>query len=201
MHRRSFVALAFAGAASGVLNAALAQTAASGWVTLFDGKSLDGWSKTGDPNITLADGVVQADKGNGHLVWKDAYGDFELRAEIWINADANSGVFVRFPDKTKPSSKEGYEFNVFDARPDPSYGTGAIVDTAKAATVLKAAGKWSLMEITCKGSELSFKLDGVTTVDKASNSANGHAPSARGYISLQFGGGLVRFRKVEIRTL
>jgi Domain of Unknown Function (DUF1080) len=201
MHRRKFVALGFAVAGSGALKTALAQTAAGGWVTLFDGKSLDGWSTTGDPNITLADGVVQADKGNGHLVWKDAYEDFELRAEIWINADANSGVFVRFPDKTKPSSKEGYEFNIFDARPDPSYGTGAIVDTAKAATALKAAGKWSLMEITCKGSQLSFKLDGVTTVDKASNSANGHVASARGYISLQFGGGLVRFRKVEIRVI
>ena len=177
----------------------MAQSA--GWTTLFDGKSLDGWTKTGDPNITLADGVVQADKGNGHLVWKDQYGDFELRAEIWINADANSGIFVRFPNKEKPSSKEGYEFNIFDARPDPSYGTGAIVDTAKAATIMKAGGKWTVMEITCKGSELSFKLDGQTTVDNANNGANGHVPSARGYVSLQFGGGLVRFRKVEIRAL
>ena len=134
----------------------MAQSA--GWTTLFDGKSLDGWTKTGDPNITLADGVVQADKGNGHLVWKDQYGDFELRAEIWINADANSGIFVRFPNKEKPSSKEGYEFNIFDARPDPSYGTGAIVDTAKAATIVKAGGKWTVMEITCKGSSFRSSL-------------------------------------------
>jgi hypothetical protein len=172
-----------------------------GWTTLFDGKSLDGWTKTGDTNVALTDGIAQADKGNGHLVWKDQYGDFELRAEIWIAPDANSGIFVRFPDKEKPSSKEGYEFNVFDARPDPSYGTGAIVDTAKGGTIIKAGGKWTTMEITCKGSELSFKLDGQTTVDKASNAANGHVASARGYVSLQFGGGLVRFRKVEIRAL
>ena len=187
--------------ANGLFVARTAMAQSAGWTTLFDGKSLDGWSKTGDPNITLTDGVVQADKGNGHLVWKDQYGDFELRAEIWINPDANSGIFVRFPNKEKPNSKEGYEFNIFDARPDPSYGTGAIVDTAKAAKIIKAGGKWTLMEITCKGSEFSFKLDGQTTVDKASNTANGHVASARGSLSLQFGGGLVRFRKVEIRAL
>lgn len=194
--RRTFIATGLAGLA---VTPSLAQTA--GFTTLFDGKSLDGWSKVGDPNITLADGIVQADKGNGHLVWKDQYGDFELRAEIWINADANSGIFVRFPDKEKPGSKDGYEFNIFDARPDPSFGTGAIVDTAKPSTMLKAAGKWTLMEIICKGAELTFKLDGTTTVDKAASNANGHAALTRGYISLQFGGGLVRFRKVEIKAL
>lgn len=196
INRRSFLVTSLAGIAGAP---AFAQGA--GWITLFDGKSLEGWTQVGDPNISLSDGIVQADKGNGHLVWKTAFADFELRAEVWIDAKANSGVFARFPDKAKPSSKDGYEFNVFDARPDPSYGTGAIVDTAKATNVVKAANKWTLMEITAKGDELSFKLDGTTTVNKASGSANGHASSGRGFISLQFGGGLVRFRKVEIREL
>ena len=196
INRRTFVATGLAGLAAAP---ALAQGA--GWSTIFDGKSLDGWTQIGDADVKLVNGVAQAEKGNGHLVWKDAYGDFEMRAEVWIEPKGNSGVFVRFPDKAKPSSKDGYEFNIFDARPDPSFGTGAIVDTAKAATVLKAADKWTLMEITAKGAELSFKLDGVTTVDKARIDGNGHTPSTKGFISLQFGGGLVRFRKVEVRPL
>ncbi len=191
IHRRTFIATGLAGLAAAP---ALAQTA--GWTTLFDGKSLDGWTKVGDPNVTLADGIVQADKGNGHLVWKDQYADFELRAEIYIAADANSGIFVRFPEKEKPNSKTGYEFNVFDARPDPTYGTGAIVDVAKVDPMPKVAGNWTVMEITCKGSELTFKLNGKTTADKVKDTKN-----AKGYVSLQFGGGLVRFRKVEIRAL
>ena len=196
INRRTFIATGLAGLAS---VPAIAQ--GEGWKTLFDGKTLDGWTQVGDPNITINDGVVEADKGNGHLVWKDAYADFELHAEIWIDPKANSGIFVRFPDKTKPSSKEGYEFNIFDARPDPSYGTGAIVETAKAGKIFKAGGKWTLMEIVAKGDELSFKLDGTTTVDKARSTGDGHAASDRGYISLQFGGGLVRFRNIEIREL
>jgi hypothetical protein len=191
MLRRTFVALGFASLAA---VPALAQSA--GWVTLFDGKSLDGWTKIGDPDITLADGIVQADKGIGYLVWKDQYGDFELRAEIFVSDDANSGVFVRFPNKEKPSSDTGYEFNVFDRRPDPTYGTGAIVDVAKIDPMPKAAGKWNVMEITCEGPELSYKFNDQTTVDKVKGDHG-----LRGYVGLQFGGGLVRFRKVEIRTL
>ena len=196
INRRTLLAIGLMGIAT-----APAGAQDSRWVTLFDGKTLDGWTQTGDPNITVTDGVVQADKGNGHLVWKTPFANFELRAEIWIDAKANSGVFIRFPDKTKPSSKDGYEFNVFDARPDPSFGTGAIVDTAKASNAVKAANKWTSMEIIAKGTELSFKLDGITTVDKADARGNGHLLSDRGYISLKFGGGLVRFRKVDIREL
>jgi hypothetical protein len=196
INRRTFIVTGLAG-----ITSLPAQAQSGGWVTLFDGRTLDGWTQVGDPNVTLGDGVVQADKGNGHLVWKNAYTDFELRAEIWVDANANSGVFIRFPDKTKPSSKDGYEFNIYDARPDPSYGTGAIVATAKAGKILKAGGKWTLMEITAKGAELTFKLDGTATVDKAPNNGDGHAASDRGFISLQFGGGLVRFRKIEIKEL
>jgi len=48
----------------------------AGWITLFDGKSLDNWDTIGDANWTLVDGVVQADKGNGFLVSKSSYTDF-----------------------------------------------------------------------------------------------------------------------------
>jgi hypothetical protein len=51
-----------------------------GWVTLFDGKSLENWNKVGDANWRLEDGAVVADRGNGFLVSKNSYGDFQLRA-------------------------------------------------------------------------------------------------------------------------
>ncbi len=41
-----------------------------------------------------------------------------------------------------------YEVNIFDKRPDPSYGTGAIVNVAKPSTFLKAANQWNTYEIT-----------------------------------------------------
>ena len=69
-----FVAFSYSHQASG-------QTGA-GWITLFDGKSLDGWDQIGDSNWKVADGALVADKGNGFLVSKNSYGDFQLRAEF-----------------------------------------------------------------------------------------------------------------------
>src|SRR6185436_3072202 len=77
--------------------AAAVQTG-SGWVTLFDGTNLDQWNRIGDANWKLTDGVVQADAGTGFLVSKSSYADFELRAEFWVDAAANSGIFIRCTD-------------------------------------------------------------------------------------------------------
>jgi hypothetical protein len=41
--------------------------------------------------------------------------------------------------------------NIYDQRPDPSYGTGAIVNFAKVEPMPKAGGKWNTYEITAKG--------------------------------------------------
>ncbi len=65
------------------------------WVTLFDGTHLDHWHPIGDANWRLEDGVVVADKGSGFLVSKEAYADFQLRVEFWVDEDANSGIFIR----------------------------------------------------------------------------------------------------------
>jgi len=168
----------------------------AGWVALFDGTNLDNWNQIGDANWRLADGVVVADKGNGFLVSKKDYGDFQIKAEFWVDDDANSGIFIRCTDPNKIGSKTGYEVNIFDKRPDPSYGTGAIVDVAKAATVLKAGGKWNTYEITAQGPKFTVTLNGTRTVDGGEDKRH-----ASGRIALQYGAGVVKFRKVQIKPL
>ncbi len=168
----------------------------AGWITLFDGSNLDNWTAIGDANWKLADGIVAADKGNGFLVSKNTYGDFQIRAEFWVDADANSGVFIRCSDPQKVTSQNAYEVNIFDKRPDPSYGTGAIVNVAKPSTVLKAGGQWNTYEITAKGPQFTVTLNGTRTVDGAQD-----AKHPTGRIALQYGGGVVKFRKVLIKPL
>ncbi len=107
------------------------QAPAAGWTTLFDGKSLAAFNMIGDANWQLVDGIVQANKGNGFLVTKGSYTDFELKAEFWVDDDANSGIFIRCENPQQITAMNAYEVNIFDKRPDPSYGTGAIVDVAK----------------------------------------------------------------------
>jgi len=168
----------------------------AGWITLFDGSNLDNWSQIGDANWRIVDGAVQADKGNGFLVSKNSYTDFQIRAEFWVDSDANSGVFIRCSDPAKVTAENGYEVNIFDKRPDPSYGTGAIVNVAKPAVVLKAGGQWNTYEITAKGPKFTVILNGTKTIDGAEDSKH-----ASGRIALQYAAGVVKFRKVQVKPI
>jgi hypothetical protein len=58
---------------------AIAQ-ANAGWTVLFDGKTMNGWNPIGTANWKVEDGALVADNGNGFLVSKDSYTDFQLRA-------------------------------------------------------------------------------------------------------------------------
>ena len=192
--------------ASALLVAAFAATSTAtgeeGWITLFDGKHLDHWQGDGTANFQIANGSIMAvDKKDpkaaaANLVSKESFKDFELRAEFWVSADANSGIYIRCTDPAKVNSKSAYEVNIFDTRPDPSYGTGAIVDTAKAEKVVKTGGKWNEYHIVAKGSKFTLTLNGVKTVDGAEDSK-----FPEGRIALQFGQGVVMFRKVEVKKL
>ena len=181
-------------ATSALATPALAQGA---FKPLFDGKTLDGWSRIGEANWSVGEGMISADKGaGGFLVSKDSYRDFDLRAELWVSDDANSGIFIRCTNRAEITSSNAYEVNVFDQRPDPSYGTGAIVGVAKVSPMPKAGGKWNTMEITARGDTFTVVFNGQKTVDGARNATN-----AEGAIGLQYGAGVVRFRKVEIRRV
>jgi hypothetical protein len=168
-----------------------------GWITLFDGANLNSWTPLGNANWRLQDGNVQAELGSGYLVSKNSYKDFQLRAEFWVDSDANSGIFIRCSDPKKIGSATAYEVNIYDKRPaGPEYGTGAIINVAKASTFIKAGGQWNTYEITAKGSQFTVTLNGIRTVDGAHDSKHASGP-----IALQYGEGVVKFRKVQIKPL
>jgi hypothetical protein len=176
----------------------------SGWITLVDGtpKSLENWNRIGDANWRIEDGALVADKGQGgHLVSKNSYKDFQIRAEFWADHSTNSGIFIRAADPSKVGAANAYEVNIYDQRPEPKYGTGAIVDFAAVSPMPKAGGKWNTYLITAKGSNITVELNGQKTVEL------NDSKFASGPFTLQFGnhgkqpGGAIKWRKVEIRPL
>jgi hypothetical protein len=173
-------------------NAAPAAPAAE-WKTLFDGKSLEGWNKSGDANWQLTDNAVMADGGTGFLLTAKTYGDFDLQLEFFVSPDANSGVFLRCANPEVIGAATCYEVNIYDQRPDPTYRTGAIVDVAKPSVMLETGDKWNNYEIMAHGKHLVVKLNGQTTVDVEDDKFS------TGPIALQYGAGRVTFRNVRIR--
>ena len=170
-----------------------------GWVTLFDGANLDNWVPQGNADWQLANGVVSASKskskGGGFLVSKTSYKDFELRVEFWASDNANSGIFMRCADPAKLTDRTCYEANIYDQRPDPSYGTGGIVHRAVVSPMPKAGGKWNVYEISARGPNITVRLNGAVTVSM------NNSELASGPIGLQWGQGEIRFRKVQIKPL
>jgi hypothetical protein len=143
-----------------------------------------------------------ADQGKGgHLVTKNSYKDFVIRAEFWAADTTNSGIFIRSTDPSKIGTANAYEVNIYDQRPDPSYGTGAIVGVATVNPMPRAGGKWNTFEIYAKGPEITVKLNGIVTV----HANDGKFP--QGPFSLQFGnngdkpGGPIKWRRVDVKPL
>jgi 3-keto-disaccharide hydrolase len=171
-----------------------------GWTTLVDGgKGLENFERIGNSNWRVEDGAIVADrnpdKTPSYLVTRSSYANFVIRAEFWASSDANSGIFTRCKDGKAVNDDTCYEANIFDQRPDPSYGTGAIVKVAKVDPMPKAGGKWNTYEFTLNGSQLTVVLNGQKTVDVQD------AKLASGPLALQHGTGTIKWRKVEIRPL
>jgi len=190
--RRSFII----GAAAALLPAPA--FAAPGFRRLYNRRNLDGWVPVGDANWRIEDGILSADRGGfSFLVSRESFRDLELRAEFWVSADANSGIFIRCQDRATITADNSYEINIFDRRPDPTYGTGAIVNVARVAEPFpQAGGRWNAMTIRARGDRLSVVLNGRTTVAAVRDARHREGP-----VALQYGSGVVRFRKVELRPL
>ena len=96
----------------------LACQAQSGWVSLFDGKTMAGWD---DPRQkvppgdawTIDDGCLKANRGphiTEDLFTKDVFRDFELAWEWKVAPGANSGVKYRIQDRVFLAPYPGHRF-------------------------------------------------------------------------------------------
>jgi hypothetical protein len=174
-----------------------------GWVTLLDGgrpQTLSNWSRVGVDNWRVENGAIVADSspvpGSTFLVSKESYGDFEVRAEVWVDPDTNSGIFMRCQNPAAISVNSCYEMNIWDTYKVQYYATGSIALFAKVDPVPKAGNKWSTFDITARGGHLLVLMDGHKTVELDDKTYTS------GPIALQWGGGgIVKWRKVEVRRL
>jgi len=176
-------------------NWAFAQKA-DGFVDLIDGVSLNGWNIIGTASWTIGNGLIVGNTPSGFLVSSNKHKNFIIKAEFWAESNTNSGIFIRCQDANKVSSSNAYEINIWDTRPEQAYATGAIVDVAKVDPVPKAGGRWNTMEITANGSNFKVVMNGVVTV------ANGQdSKFSDGLIAIQSAGGVVKFKKLQIKPI
>jgi hypothetical protein len=147
-----------------------------GFVSLFNGKDLTGWTG-GAKGYLVRDGLLIVDPAEaagspGNLYTQQEYGDFIFRFEFRLTPGANNGVGIRVP-KGGHASSDGMEIQILD-HDSPRYRGwlhdyqrhGSIYGVVPAKTgYLKPVGEWNYEEITAKGKQITVKLNGATIVD------------------------------------
>jgi len=192
----------------------------SGWRSLFDGRSLDGWEHVGPGRFVIEDGMLRTEGGMG-LLWysREKLGNCVVRV-VYKTASprANSGVYIRIADRPRDewyAVHHGYEVQIMDSAPE-SRGTGSIYTFAKANARPAKAGEWNTIEITLKGDRVLTSINGVPVAefdpsgpiperkDKSAHGDPERGPRPEsGFIGLQNHdkNSIVEFKEVSVRPL
>jgi 3-keto-disaccharide hydrolase len=147
---------------SGTRAPALRRAGKPAWgtpVTLFNGKSLDGWQPVGrrDSAWSAAGGIMQNAKSGANLVTGQKFDDFKLHLEFRVPKGENSGVYLR----------GRYELQIDDAaglEPSSHHLGGLYGFIAPSENVAKAAGEWQTMDVTLVGRMLTLDLNGTNVI-------------------------------------
>lgn len=196
---------------------------AGDWVTLFNGRSLDGWKPSRDnTQFAVTDGaVVGTSSGQTHFLHTtESYGDFELELEVKLHdTDLNSGIQIRTQltrtndagkvrasvhgpqvDIGKSPGRSGYIFN---------QGNGAWI-TPKEDLIRNDAmvnGDWNKLRVLASGPRIQTWINGKQVGDVTDSQAWADYPS--GVIALQVHGVKnepekarhVSFRSIRVRRI
>lgn len=130
--------------------APLPQVRAAEWVSLFDGKTMSGWTKAGNngdkSKWEVVDGAIVG-SGQASMLYspKGHYKNIRFRAEIKISDGGNSGMYFRSPDNGGSFSK-GYEAQIDSTHRDP-IRTGSIYGFVHIYKQLAPPDTWFTQEI------------------------------------------------------
>ncbi len=147
----------------------------TGFHSLFDGESLDGWvllGRTGDGYIARDGALVCPPGGGGNLLSASEYSDFVLRFEFKLEDGSNNGLCIRCPLAWGDLAYMGSELQIIDNRSEryknikPWQKHGSLYHVFPARTgYLKPTGEWNAQEVVAKGSKIKVILNGETILD------------------------------------
>ncbi len=125
-------------------------SAEENWVSLFDGKTLEGWEKVGNEKSVweVKDGAIHGSGPASMLVCTQGpYKNFRYRAEIKINDRGNSGLYFR--TTRKPTFSDGYEAQIDSTHTDP-IRTGSLYGLCHVYKRLVEPDEWFTYDITVR---------------------------------------------------
>jgi len=145
-------------------------TTASRWVSLFDGKSLQGW-KVGDNAATfVADsGMIIVHGNTAHLfydgdVMNHDFKNFEFKADVKTMPGANSGIYIHTAFQQGGWPSKGYEVQVNNSHTDWRR-TGSLYGIEDVKEVYVKDNEWFTEYVKVQGKNIVIKINDKTVVD------------------------------------
>ena len=180
---------------------------AQGFKKIFNGKDLTGWTIHGTEKWYVDNGDLVCesgpDKQYGYLSTNKAYKNFVLDVHFKLEANGNSGVFIR-------SGIEGTKISGWQVEVAPaglhtggvyeSYGRGWLIKPKPEDEKWLDSTGWNHMVITVSGNSVTSNLNGHQMVQISDEKIG----AGTGFIALQIhdGGGIkVRWKKIKIKEL
>ena len=175
----------------------------TGFVALFDGRSLAGWKREGTDRFAVVGGLIVNDGGTGWLRTVKPYKDFEFRAEYRVvKKGSDSGLLFRATAESTPQPPpwpvKGYQLQIIDGESLLMiFGHGAPSQFDRNAEALRAAlkgpGEWQAVTLKVVGAHAEATLNGklVTVSDAIS--------LPEGFLGLQGENGQFEWRALRIK--
>lgn len=137
---------------------------ADGWVSIFDGKTLNGWKAAENPaTFSVQDGAIIVFGPRAHLFYdgpvnNHAFKNFEWKAQVKTMPGANSGMFIHttYQDKGWPS--KGYEIQVNQTHTDWRK-TGSVYALQDVKETFVKDDEWYTEQISVQGKKVTIRVN------------------------------------------
>jgi hypothetical protein len=140
-----------------------------GWVTIFDGKSLDGWKINESPDTwTLQDGMLVAKGPRSHAFYvgdEKPFVNFELKVDVKAGPHSNGGIYfhTRYQDEDWP--KYGHEAQVNNTYAHDPKKSGSLYGIVDVLYQNIPDDTWWTEHVIVRGNHITIKLNDKVVVD------------------------------------
>jgi hypothetical protein len=138
-----------------------------GWISLFDGKSLDGWKINENPaTFKVEDGAIVVNGNRGHMFYvgpvKDHnFKNFEYKAKVMTTPGSNSGMYIHTAFQEEGWPAQGYEIQVNNSHTDWRR-TGSVYAIQDVKEAPAKDNEWFTQHIIVQGKKITVKVNGKT---------------------------------------
>ena len=197
----------------GLIALTLTATAAEeGFVSLFDGKSFNGWKPANEStnSFKIVDGAIVANGERCHLFYvgdPKPFKNFELKVDVMTETNSNGGIYIHTKYQETGWPKNGFETQVNNTHTDWKK-TGSLYDVVNVRESAAQDKKWWTQHVIVKGSQITIKIDGKTVMEytepagkKAGDDFTRKINEGTFALQAHDPGSVVRYKNIRVKRL